>query len=719
MNLLQGASAILSALNADSQERRILRLDFPRGDGPASIMLANALSGQETLSRDFHFNVEVLSDDAHISLKSVMGKMVTLSLVRNDGSLRYFNGYVFEFRFLKTDGGFAVYEMGLRPWLTFLSLGKNSRTFQNVLLAEMIERTVVDCAQRDYKLLLTKESPVITLAIQHNESDYNHLYRRLEAAGCHTWYEHRFDGHTLWISDDSTLADPIDGAPTMQFQNQAGSQEDDGVSQWSPARRICPQRVTVNSYDFKRAGTERPARDSMNQQGEVPEIEVFEDTAVYGFRNYDDGEQLAQRLMESIDARGQDFQADSNDRRAQPGRCFQLTGHFSADALNPASDIGQREYLILTVQHSATNNYQHGGTCLSSYQNTFTCLRKTTPWRPQRGFNSIDTRIYGVQTAIVVGPKGEEIHTDQYGRVRLQFHWDREGKFDDGSSPFVRVATLSAGTNFGHVSIPRVRQEVVVMFIDGNPDRPLVVGSLYNEDHMPPWALPANKTQSGLLTRSTKGGTPENANALRFEDRKGAEEVWLHAEKDQRIEVEHNESHSVGNDRSKTVGHDETVEVKHDRMETVGNDESIIVHGRRTERVDGDEKIDIGGDRIEQVGADETVNISGRKVESVHQTKLERVSLAKALEVGGVYGVVVGASMSTNVVGAQVELVGAVKETKVGGSYLISVAQSFQVIVGEASLTLSGDGTVSISGACINISASGPVRINGKDVNIN
>lgn len=719
MNLLQGASAILSALNADSQERRILRLDFPRGDGPASIMLANALSGQETLSRDFHFNVEVLSDDAHISLKSVMGKMVTLSLVRNDGSLRYFNGYVFEFRFVKTDGGFAVYEMGLRPWLTFLSLGKNSRTFQNVLLAEMIERAVVDCAQRDYKLLLTKESPVITLAIQHNESDYNHLYRRLEAAGCHTWYEHRFDGHTLWISDDSTLADPIDGAPTMQFQNQAGSQEDDGVSQWSPARRICPRRVTVNSYDFKRAGTERPARDSMNQQGEVPEIEVFDDTAVYGFRNYDDGEQLAQRMMEAIDARGQDFQADSNDRRAQPGRCFQLTGHFSADALNPASDIGQREYLILTVQHSATNNYQHGGARLSSYQNTFTCLRKTTPWRPQRGFNSVDTRIYGVQTAIVVGPKGEEIHTDQYGRVRLQFHWDREGKFDDGSSPFVRVATLSAGANFGHVSIPRVRQEVVVMFIDGNPDRPLVVGSLYNEDHMPPWTLPANKTQSGLLTRSTKGGTPENANALRFEDRKGAEEVWLHAEKDQRIEVEHNESHSVGNDRNKTVGHDETVEVKHDRTETVGNDETITVHGKRMERVDGDEKIDIGGTRVETVGQNDIVTITGARIETVLLAKNEMVMLEKALEVGDNYGVLVGGSMATTVARSQVEMVGQSKDTRAGTTYTITAKDSFEITVGSASLKMTSDGAIIMSGTRINISASGPVHINGKDVDVN
>lgn len=720
MNLLQGgASAVLSALNADSQTRRILRLEFPRSDGPASIMLANAFKGQETLSRDFYYVIEVLSDDARIPLKAVMGKMVTLSLVLNDGTLRYFNGYVFEFRFVKTDGGFAVYEMGLRPWLHFLTMRKNSRTFHNTTLAEMIEKAFADCMQRDYKLLLTKNPAVTTLAIQHNESDYNHLQRRLEGSGCYTWYEHGPDGHTLWICDDSTLANPIDGSPTMQFQSQAGSQEDDGVSQWSPARRVCAQRVMINSYDFKRAGTDRPARDSMNQQGEVPAIEVFEDTAAYGFRNYDDGEQLAQRLMEAIDAQGQDFTATSNDRRAQPGRCFKLTGRFGADVRNPASDVGQREYLILTVQHSATNNYQNGGAGPSSYQNTFTCLRKTIPWRPRRGFNSADTRIYGVQTAIVVGPKGEEIHTDPYGRVRLQFHWDREGKFNDESSPFVRVATLSAGANFGHVAIPRVGQEVVVMFIDGNPDRPLVVGSLYNEDHMPPWALPANKTQSGLLTRSTKGGTAENANALRFEDRKGAEEVWLHAEKDQRIEVEHDESHSVGNDRSKHVAHDEKVNVDNDRTETVGHDETITVHNNRTEQVDQNEKISIGANRTKVVGSNEKDSIGrnwstmiGRyKTETVGMAYLQNVGLGRMENVGMGYNLNVGMAMAT--------VVGTDQITTAGKMVSITAGEELCLTVGNSSLVMRSDGTVLINGAQFNFTASGPVRISGKDVDVN
>lgn len=718
MNLLQGASAVLSALNADSQTRRILRLEFPRSDGPASIMLANAFKGQETLSRDFYYVIEVLSDDARIPLKAVMGKMVTLSLVLNDGTLRYFNGYVFEFRFVKTDGGFAVYEMGLRPWLHFLTMRKNSRTFQNTTLAEMVEKAFADCVQRDYKLLLTKNPAVTTLAIQHNESDYNHLQRRLEGSGCYTWYEHGPDGHTLWICDDSTVANPIDGSPTMQFQSQAGSQEDDGVSQWSPARRVCAQRVMVNSYDFKRAGTDRPARDSMNQQGEVPAIEVFEDTAAYGFRNYDDGEHLAQRLMEAIDAQGQDFTATSNDRRAQPGRCFKLTGRFGADVRNPASDVGQREYLILTVQHSATNNYQNGGAGPSSYQNTFTCLRKTIPWRPQRGFNSADTRIYGVQTAIVVGPKGEEIHTDPYGRVRLQFHWDREGKFNDESSPFVRVATLSAGANFGHVAIPRVGQEVVVMFIDGNPDRPLVVGSLYNEDHMPPWALPANKTQSGLLTRSTKGGTAENANALRFEDRKGAEEVWLHAEKDQRIEVEHDESHSVGNDRSKHVAHDEKVNVDNDRTETVGHDETITVRNNRSEQVGQNEQIDIGQNRSEHVGNNEHVVIDGNRNELVKQTKEETVILGKSLFVGGGYQTTVIGAMNTSVGLAQVEEVALSKTVIVGQESSLSAEVAHRITVGSSVITITRN-RIELLADQILIQGRNKVEVHGDDIDHN
>ncbi|HEU4845746.1 MAG TPA: type VI secretion system tip protein TssI/VgrG [Burkholderiaceae bacterium] len=724
MNLLQDAAALLAGLAGERQGQRLLRLSFPRGDGPASMMLANAICADEAISRDFCYEVEVLSDDALIPLKAVMGKMVTVSLVRNYGTLRYFNGYVLDFRFVRTDAGFAFYSMTLKPWLAFLQLRQDSRVFQNLNVLELCEKTFENYLQRDYQYSMLDTPPDMTLLIQYNESDHNHVHRRLEQAGLHYWYEHREDGHTMWISDDSTRCEPVDGGGAMRYQNAAGAKEDDGIHVWSPVRHASSGKVTVGSYDFKSARAERSDRPSLNEQGAVQAYEVYESMGAYGFRDYEAGEALATRRMEAIDSRGQDFTVNGNDRVTQPGRCFRITEHFSGGYRcsgddDPANDIAGREYLILSAQHKASNNYQDGRHALSSYSNSFTCLRKSTRWRPTVGLNSKDTRIHGVQTATVVGPEGQEIYTDEYGRVRVQFHWDREGKFDGASSPWVRVMTSTAGQGFGQIAIPRVKQEVVVMFLDGVCDRPLIVGSVYNGANMPPWKLPENKTQSGILTRSTLGGDQDNANALRFEDLKGHEEVWLHAERDQRIEVEHDESHSVGNDRRKVVGHDETVEVKHDRTETVGNDEKITVHGRRTERVDHDEHITIGRNRIEEVGQNESVTVVGAKLETVVLTKEEMIGQTKALEVGGSYGVAVGDSMTTEVAQSQFEFIGSGKQTQVGAAYIITAKTSFEVKVGSASLKLSSDGSVTINGTRIDISGSGPVHINGKDVDIN
>ncbi|WP_229219984.1 type VI secretion system Vgr family protein [Rugamonas fusca] len=725
MNLLHDVTTFLAGLAEDPQGQRLLTLSFPRNDGPDSVLLANAINANEALSRDFEFQVEVLSDNALIPLKDMMGKLVTIALVRNDGTLRYFNGYVFDFSLVRTDAGFAFYRMTLKPWLAFLRLRQNSRVFQNLNICELCEQTFDDYQQRDYRYAITGKTPNTTLMVQYNESDYNHLHRRLEQAGLYYWYEHSAEGHTLWIGDDSTLGKSIEGEGTMRFQNAAGAMEDDGIHQWSPVRHVSSGKVAVNSYNFKNARSNRMDRPSLNPQGKVAPLEVYEDTGAYGFKDDEAGEALATRRMEEIDARGQDFSAEGNDRAAQPGRSFRLTEHFSGGARGrddddaPLEDRAGREYLIVSVHHQASNNYQDGRHALSHYGNTLTCLRKSKRWRPHVGLNSRDVRIYGVQTATVVGHKGSEILTDEFGRVRLQFHWDRDHKFDAASSPWVRVMTSMAGNRFGMIGIPRVGQEVVVTFLDGVCDRPLVIGCVYNAANMPPWELPANKTQSGILTRSTREGSRDNANALRFEDLKGKEEVWLHAERDQRIEVEHDESHSVGNDRSKTVGRDETVQVKHDRTETVGNDEKITVHGKRTERVDGEEKIDIGGTRVETVGQNDIVTIAGTRIETVMLAKNEMVMLEKALEVGDNYGVLVGGSMATTVARSQVELVGQSKDTRAGTTYTITAKDSFEITVGSASLKMTSDGAITISGTRINIGASGPVHINGKDVDVN
>ena len=260
---------------------------------------------------------------------------------------------------------------------------------------------------------------------------------------------------------------------------------------------------------------------------------------------------------------------------------------------------------------------------------------------------------------------------------------------------------------------------MVAQFIDGCVDRPLVVGCVFNARNMPPWPLPANRTQSGVLTRSTEGGRSGQANALRFEDRLGAEEVWLHAEKNQRFEVERDERHAVGHDRAKTIARDETVKVGRDRGETVRRDERITVHGGRIERIDGSERIAIGGERDEQVAGNESLHIRDKKNTVTECADTETVALADVLGVGGLYAVTVGAAMQTLVGAAQTTQVGGSKATSVGKAYSITASDSLTITVGAATFSLHSDGSIIVRGATIDIAADGGVRIDGKQADVN
>jgi type VI secretion system secreted protein VgrG len=315
----------------------------------------------------------------------------------------------------------------------------------------------------------------------------------------------------------------------------------------------------------------------------------------------------------------------------------------------------------------------------------------------------------------------------------------------------VRVASIWAGSNFGAIAIPRIGQEVIVQWLDGNPDRPIITGSVYNQDHMPPWSLPGAQRQTGILSRSTKGGGYDNANAFRFDDTKGDEEVWLHAEKDQRIEVENDETHWVGRDRSKTIDRDETVLVKRDRTETVDHDETITVHNNRTERVDHDEKISIGDNRTEDVGKNETISIGmnqsisigasrsktvaknesdsiGRswsvnvgkfKTETIGMAYMQNVGLGRMENVGAAYNLNVGGLMAT-IVGAQRSDATAMNHgVKVGMTYSLDAGEVIELRCGKSVLRMDSAGKVTIQGTEFLFDASGPVQINGKDIDLN
>lgn len=533
---LIAVGAALSALSGDSQNSRLLRLDFPRQDGPNAVLLVNRLEASEEISRSFRFKVEVLSDDARIPLKMIMARMVTVSLVRADGSLRYFNGYVTEFRLSRTDGGFAFYEMILEPWLAFSRLRKDNVSFHGKSVREITEITLANYRQADWHMHTVEEDTRLTVANQHNETDFNHLHRRWETLGLHYWYEHRADGHTLMLSGSSLLAEPIDAtayndAEIIPFRDKSGADEGDGINAWSPIRQLGSGSVTLVSFDYKNPFAQRASYESINQQGDFFSYECYENTGEYGFHIRSDGEKLAQKRMVAQDKITQYFEAAGNARTVQPGRVFKLGGHFSAEPRSkeydpePRASIGNREYLIVTAYHEASNNYQAGLEAPSHYTNTFTCIRSRIGWRPGINYNSEPCANPGLQTAIVVGPAGQEIHTDRYGRVKLQFHWDRIGCYDENSSPWIRVMVPAAGREFGQIRLPRIGEEVAVVYPDGNIDHPLILGAVYNGKNMPPWTLPGQAPLSGLRSRELGGG--KRGNHLILDDTQGKIQAQL------------------------------------------------------------------------------------------------------------------------------------------------------------------------------------------------
>jgi type VI secretion system secreted protein VgrG len=505
------------------QKGRLLRSHFPRNDGPDAELVVNTLHAREELSRGFRFDVELLSDDASIALKGMIGKMMTVSLVRDDGTERHFNGYITEFRYVKTDGGFVYYNAVLEPWLAFTKLRQNCVSFKGCSVIGMMEQIFCRYEQRDWKVRIDADLPTVSCMNQYNETDHNHLHRRWEAAGLHYWYEHRADGHTLWLSDDSTQAGRIDACAarevepgTIPYRAFAGSFECDGIYRWEAVRRLGSSATALASFDYKRPHPFVASRESENQQGnEVPACEQYENLGEYGYRDGPDGEALARRRMEEADRARQYFEAAGNDRSAMPGRCFVLADHHSATmpwpVLNMAirDPIGEREYLITSADHSAANNIHSAGREPSYYKNHITCLRRTIRWRPGRNFNSTPPPAPGVQTAIVTGPPGEEIYTDSLGRVKIQFHWDRDGQHDDNSSAWVRVAMPMAGAQFGQIGLPRVGHEVVVQFLAENPDRPIITGVVYNAVRETPWKLPEQRALSGLRSKEL-GGSRHN-----------------------------------------------------------------------------------------------------------------------------------------------------------------------------------------------------------------
>jgi Rhs element Vgr protein len=524
----------LRKLASNMQNGRLLTLSFPEHDAPYDVLLVNRLEGEEHLSRDFRFTIEILSDSARLDPKDFTGKRITVRLLRNDGNFRYFNGYIFSFRLIRTDGAIAFYEAEAGPWLRYLTLRKNNRLFLDRSVRGQTATIFEDHGHLPvWEWKVYEADPAMSMACQFDEHDHNYVHRRWEHLGLTYWYEHTAREHKLIVSDPVRTEPAIDGSsPEIRYQSEAGSQEADGIASWSPVQRITPARIALSRADFKdpsltaRTGDLVESRIGGSSGSNAPELEWYDYAGAYGYRNTNEGRRLAGRRVEAIEATARQYEARGNNRFVMPGRWFRLTDHF-AGAVGTG---GHDEYVIVSARHSAANNYLQGAGAEATYRNVFTCVARRTPWRPPRGYNSVDTRILAPQTASVVGPPGESLFTDEYGRCLLQFHWDREGKY----TTWVRVASGWAGGGQGMTALPRIGSEVIVQWLDGNPDHPIVTGRVPNARNLSAWQLPHQRALTGIRSRELSGDAGNRAggrsNHLVFDDTAGAMQTQLRSD---------------------------------------------------------------------------------------------------------------------------------------------------------------------------------------------
>ncbi|MDQ2779488.1 MAG: type VI secretion system tip protein VgrG, partial [Pseudomonadota bacterium] len=535
---------------------------------PATDLLFGSMAANQGLSFLDEIELNLYSAKPDLQAEALLGKPALVTATLYDAPDRYLGGIVMRFGMGAPQGRMHGYQASIRPWLWFLTRTTDCRIFQDQSVPDIVSSVFGDhggIARFRFKLFRSYRPRVY--CVQYRETDFNFVARLLEEEGIYWYFEHTAAGPELILVDDVGALSPISGEATLPFYGVSGQVPPgtEYIGAWSFSREVQTGSVALTSYDFERPSTSLAVDTSVPKAHSLADLEQFDYQGDYTQRG--DGQQLSENRADEAASRHERLSGSTNAQGMCSGGLFNLNRHPREDQ--------NAQFVCLATRTSASVQAAESGKTAGDWQCSFSAMPASQIFRPTR--RTPKPFVQGPQTAVVVGPAGEEIYTDKYSRVKLQFHWDRYGKKNEKSSCWVRVSSPWAGKSFGFMQVPRIGQEVVVDFLEGDPDQPLVTGRVYNAEQMPPWELPANMTQSGVLSRSSKGGVYSNANALRFEDKKGEEQLWLHAEKDQLTEVEHDEDKWVGNDRRKTIDRDETNHIKRDRTETVDRNEKITV----------------------------------------------------------------------------------------------------------------------------------------------
>ncbi|ELY4777463.1 type VI secretion system Vgr family protein [Cronobacter turicensis] len=703
---------------------------------PVEGLLFWKLSGREALSEPFMFTLTLLGTDARADRSALLGQPVTVTIPTQAlMTPRYLNGKVTRVAVTAVELSgtrYAAYELTVEPDLWPMHRDRNLRIFQGQTVPQIV-KTLLGESRVNMEERLSGSYRVWEYCVQYQESSLDFISRLLELEGITYHFRHEQDRHTLVLTDAPGQYEPFPGYETIPYHvtPSGGSTDEEGISQWALEDSVTPGIYSLDDYDFRKpnAWLFQARQNPLSPQ--PGSIDVYDWPG--RFVEHGHGEFYARIRQERWQVEHRQTQGSGTALGIAPGHTF---------VLRNAPFFGDNGEYLTTVAHYRfeENRYASGPDSNTLHEIRFEVIPADVPYRPAQ--KTPWPRTYGPQTAKVVGPQGESIWTDKYGRVKVKFHWDRLGKGDDTSSGWVRVSSAWAGQGFGGVQIPRVGDEVVVDFINGDPDRPLITGRVYNEASMPPWALPAAATQMGFLSRS-KDGSPDNANALRFEDKAGEEQVWLHAEKNMDTDIENDETHSVGSNRTKTIGANETTTVKKSRTETVVENETITVHQNRTETVDGNETITIHSNRNEtvdqneevRIGQNQSVTVNGAQTLRVDKTKTETIALASMLNVGLAQNTNIGAAYVLNVGAGWMTNVGAMQMHNVALKYSVNSGKDLSLsagttadfraedkitlVCGESMIVLEQNGTITLSANKIKMVGEKVIDIDGTEININ
>lgn len=607
---------------------------FEMADQSIEFSLAK-LSGEEGISSLYHFDLELLSEDPEITFEDMIGKGCVISIqsinhAEEEGSFtdeviydRFIHGIVSSFALADEGEKFTTYHVSVVPKIWPLQHRINSRIFQKQSIEDIITTLLNELGLEndEYNWDCQGSYSPIDYCVQYQESEFHFMSRLMEEEGIFYYFEHEDEKHVLVFKDDSSSCSKIEEEEKVSYiSDSQGLVSNQHVNKFTVRQSLTPGKVTLKDYNFQ-----KPTLKLQSEQNEETrqDREVFQYPGRFEEKGRGDG--LAKVRLESINTFKQVGVGTSNVNRLVPGFGFNLDdqrrGNFTAD------------YLITSVSHQASQAqaYQQDATTEASrYNNAFRCIPFTTPYRP-----SIETErpvVRGTQTAIVSGPQGEEIYTDEHGRVKVQFHWDRYGKSDENSSCWIRVSQLWAGQGYGGFSLPRIGQEVIVDFIEGNPSNPIITGRVHHGDNRSPYKLPDKKTISTLKTNSSTGG--EGFNELRFEDKKGKEQVFVHAERNKDVRVKNDNFEFIGNDSHHKVINDRFVEIDNDDHEIINND--------AFRKVTGDQHNTFEGDVNQKTAGDENYDITGERKTAITASESVKADMDIKLEAGMNYGLKAG-----------------------------------------------------------------------------